>query len=182
MIHRLLLAGTGLLTLLGCASSPVMTDFDPAADFASYRSFAFLEPQPVVAAPPDLSPLIPPRIVNATRSELVAKGYVETEDGAEADLIVSFTLGARDRVQVTEYPSYYQRGPNDWGAPYYDEVDVRSYTEGTLAIDLFDVKKQAPVWHGKTSRAITNKIRENPAETIREAVAEIMAEYPPKAD
>lgn len=183
MNRRHLLAALAGLPLLACSVTPeVFTDFDPGAAFAGYRTFAFLEPDPVVSAPPQLSPLIPQRLVDATRAQLVGKGLTESEDPESADLIVTFTLGARDRVQVTEYPGYYRRGPYTWGGSYYNDVDVRSYEEGTLSIDLYDVKKQAPVWHGKTSRAITEEMRENPDETINEVIAQIMAEYPPSRD
>ena len=35
-----------------------------------------------------------------------------------------------------------------WGRPYWGrDVDVRQYREGTLSIDLFDVRTHRPVWH-----------------------------------
>jgi len=65
------------------------------------------------------------------------------------------------------------------GTTYYQDVQVRDYTEGQLAIDLFDVKTHAPVWHGRATMTITESDRDTPAETLNEIVAEVFAEYPP---
>ena len=81
---------------------------------------------------------------------------------------------------MTSYPSTYRgvyRG--GWGAPYHSEVDVRNYTEGVLAIDLFDVARRAPVWHGWAVKSITASERENPEPLINEIVAAILEEFPP---
>jgi hypothetical protein len=58
-------------------------------------------------------------------------------------------------------------------------VQVRDYTEGQFALDLFNVTNRAPVWQGIASKTITSSDRSAPAETINEIVAEVLAEYPP---
>ncbi|MEM6674070.1 MAG: DUF4136 domain-containing protein [Planctomycetota bacterium] len=178
MLGRIL-ASTSLLVLAACTSNPVLTDFDPAANFASYRTFAFLEPEPVVARPANFNPLIPPRIIDAARRELTAKGLSEASDTSQADLILSFTVGSRDRIDVIDTGPYYGPGPYGWGAPYYGGTETIQYTEGTLSIDMFDRERKVPVWHGRTSRTVTQKMRENPSETINEAIGEILADFPP---
>ncbi len=172
----LLVAGAGFL--IGCASSAkVQTDFNPSADFSNYRSFSFISDKPLLVTVVGVSPLLQERLINATRVELTSKGYRFVADPEAADFVVSFTMGARDKIKVTSYPTRY-RGQWGWGTGYYNEVDVRSYTEGTLAIDVFDVKRRSPVWHGWGVKTISTQDRRNPTPVIKEIVAAIFAEFP----
>lgn len=187
MIHRALtivLSLLSLLSLVACATSTVSTKFDPAADFRSFRTFAFLAPDPFIAAPPGMDEVILPRIVAATREALESTGLVLTDDMDATDLIVSFSLGAREESKMSKYPSYYGRsgfgnGTYGWGYPYVGQVNVKHYTEGTLAIDIVDREKAAPIWHGRTLKTITEKMRKKPGETVADAATEILEGFPP---
>jgi hypothetical protein len=174
----------GLLALGGCSAVQVNADFDPGTDFSRYQTFSFITDDPLLVADvAAVSPLLQGRLMRATQSELSAKGFRYTDDRANADLVVSFTLGARDKVQVSSYPGrYYGSGVTGWSGPYFDEVEVRNYTEGTLAVDLFDVKTTAPVWHGWAVKAITPADRENAEQLIKELIAAILEQFPPDAD
>ena len=72
-----------------------------------------------------------------------------------------------------------------YGYPYYggygggSNVDVQQYTEGTLAIDIYDVAEHDPVWHGVATKRITDKMRRNPDESLTEIVTEILQRFPP---
>jgi hypothetical protein len=93
---------------------------------------------------------------------------------------VAFTLGAREVVDVnsTAYPTGFYR-PYGWGGAYYQDVDVRQYTEGRLAIDLFDTRLKRPVWHGYVTKNITGKDQADPQAVITEAVSSILVDFPP---
>jgi len=184
MIHRTFTIVLSLLSLVGCMTSTVETKFDPTADFGSFHTFAFLAPDPFIAVPGGIDEVILPRIVSATRSTLELSGLVMVEDMDAADLIVSFSLGAREESKLTRYPAYYGRssygdGSYGWGYPYIGEVRVRQYTEGTLAIDIVDRRKAAPIWHGRKLRSITETMRENPGQAVPDAVNEILEGFPP---
>ena len=91
-------------------------------------------------------------------------------------------VGARERVSVTStpYPVAY-RGAWRWGRAYYNDVDVRQYTEGRLAIDIFDAKEKRPVWHGYATANVSSATdRAERQALLREAVTKILAEFPPK--
>lgn len=55
-------------------------------------------------------------------------------------------MGNRDKIKVDTYPATYNAGFG-WGRGYYggmymgNETRVRTYTEGRLAIDVYDVKR-----------------------------------------
>jgi hypothetical protein len=168
------------IALNGCAGSiNVNTDYYPEAKFAAYRTFSFMPERSLrvaVAAP--VSPLLEGRLISAATATLTSNGYRRVDDPDQADFVVSFTLGARDKIRVNSYPSSY-RGRWAWGGPQLHEVDVRNYTEGTLAIDIFDVATHQPVWFGSASKTISNADRANPTPLINEVVGAILNRFPP---
>ena len=52
-----------------------------------------------------------------------------------------------------------------------------SYTEGTLAIDVFDGKTHVAVWHGWATRRIGDST--DRAKLVDEVVGAILAKFPP---
>ena len=170
------------VTLSACTSMTVESDYDPGTDFSNYKTFAFISDKPLLMAQTaPISPLFEGRAMNAAQAALTAKGFTFVEDRKDADFVVSFTMGARDKIRVNNYPVHY-RGPTpwEWGAPYHTEVDVRNYTEGTLAIDIFDVQARSPVWHGWAVRTISTADRRNPTPIINYVVAKILDDFPPQ--
>ena len=184
MIARRLFA-TFIMALgaVGCSSLDVHSDFNESFDFSTYQSFGFISDKPLLfAETAPVNPLFEGRLLRATRDALESKGYRFVDDREQADFVVSFTIGARDKIKVTSYPTTY-RGYSrrlGWGGAYYNEVDVRNYTEGTLAIDLFDVQQRSPVWHGWAVKTISARDRSNPTQAINEAVTAILADFPPQ--
>lgn len=178
----------GLIMLLGavtaCAGSSIRvnSDFNRGTNFGAYQTYSFISDNPLlVADATGASPLLQGRLMNATRRELGAKGYRYVDDRESADFVVSFTFGARDKIKVTNYPTTYRGGYyGGWGAPYHNEVDVRNYTEGTVAVDLFDVRQRSPVWHGWAVKSITTGDRANPEPVVNAVIAAILAEFPPQ--
>jgi hypothetical protein len=93
---------------------------------------------------------------------LANAGYSKVADG-KGDMIIAFTIGARDRVDVTDwgpvgpyYPGYGRAYPYGWSYHYRD-IDVRTVTEGSLAVDIFDARTDRPVWHGIATATIGSK-------------------------
>lgn len=170
-----------LFLLQGCETIRVVSDHDPSFSFAGYDRFAWMSEHPMVAAGPGANPLLEGRIMAAITDSMRAKGILLVPE-AQADFVVSFSVGARDRVSVTStpYPVAY-RGAWRWGGAYYNDVDVRQYTEGRLAIDVFDAREKRPVWHGYATANISNVTdRAERQELLRDAVARILDEFPPK--
>ncbi len=54
------------------------------------------------------------------------------------------------------------------------------YTEGMLAVDVFDNESRQPVWHGWARKRITGRDIEDPEASIDEAVEAILADFPPQ--
>jgi hypothetical protein len=108
-----------------------------------------------------------------------ARGYGFEADVENADFAVAFTLGTREQIRVNAYPDQV-RETWTWGGPVPQAADVRNYTEGTLSIDLFDVRLRRPVWHGWATRTISYADRTNPSPVIAEVVEAILAQFPPQ--
>jgi Domain of unknown function (DUF4136) len=167
----------------GCATLQVGSDYDRSASFSGYHTFAVMKREH--HGPSGIhNPLVTQRADDAIKEELQRKGFVLTSDPASADFIVDFTIGSRERTDVSTYPDPYvgwgwgRRGW--WGGPYWgQDVDVRQYREGTLSIDIFDAHNHRPVWHGWAKKELSRKDIEQSQEPIRKAVASVLERFPP---
>ena len=158
-MHRrgLFLTFAAIVTLSACSSSPtVSTDVAPGANFSAYKTFSF-----VAEAPRGADPVSVERIQQDVGSALSGKGYTQGQPG---DLTVVTRVGAQNRTQV-----------NTWG--YWGlRTDVYQYTEGQLAVDVFDTKTRQPLWHGQAEERIDPN-KTDPA-AISAAVASVMSSFP----
>jgi Domain of unknown function (DUF4136) len=179
-LSRLLLLVPLLVFAAGCDSIQTRSDYDQRIDFSNYRTFSWISEHPMLDAAPSVSPLTEGRIQLAIIDAMKDKGITFVPDAKQADFVVGFTVGSRQklRVDTTTYPVGY-RGPFMWGPGYYQDVDVREYTEGRLSIDIFDAKLHQPVWHGYGTKSISGSDQNNPAPLIQKAVAAILKPFPP---
>jgi hypothetical protein len=149
----------GLLLLAACASSNMprfTTDAAPGFNVAEVKSYSWAFQN----APTGMNPLQYQRIRDAMDAAFAANGFQRVEDGG--DVIVGFTIGARDRVEVTDWGPvgpYFPglgRSPRSAWAYTYNRVDVRNVTQGSLALDVFDARTRQPVWHGIAARDLSS--------------------------
>ena len=163
--------GTFTVFVAGCATIETGSHFDETTDFTAYKSFSWIDENPYITAADAtlVSPLAVEQIKNAIRGELERIGYSFTDDRGNADFVVSFTVGAREKIRVESYPAQY-RGMWGWHVPYsvyyYREVHTHSYTRGTLGVDIFDNESGKPVWHGWAEKTVTESDRQNPGESL----------------
>jgi hypothetical protein len=186
-------AVVAIALLGGCATGFEATyDHDPAIDFTAYKTFAWVSAHPMkvgaVARIPH--PLLESQIMVTVESALGARGYKLVSAVESADFALSFTIGSRAEIKADSYPSmsagYVGGGyPGRWGAwggSYYGygtDTSVRQYTEGMLAIDMFDVEDRRPVWHGVASKNISESDRKDSGATVQAAVDAILVGFPP---
>lgn len=177
-----------LLVIAGCASQyEAKVDFDKNDEIntAQYKTFAWLKEQKIMVRSEDLNPVVKVRIDKAIENEFKAKGYNLIMDPEAADFVISYTVGSRDKIRVDTFPTTYHGGWG-WGSHYYGgyggmhmgtETRVRNYTEGKLAIDVFDVKTHQPAWHGSAVKRISSSDEENYEETIKTIVHQVVAQF-----
>ena len=170
-------------TLTGCASISTGSHYDETADFDAYKTFSWIDDAPYIVEDSSdrISPLSQSKIQNAIRSELEKKGYSFTDDRDSADFVIAYTVGTREKIQPTSYPVDYQAswGWNLYGSYHYPgEAAVHRYTEGVLAVDIFDGESKKPVWHGWAEKTISERDRQDPGSVINQGVSMLFESFP----
>ena len=177
---------------VGCASQHnAKVDFDKNADIdtSQYKTFAWLHENKILSASDDINPVMKIRLDEAVENSFIAKGYTLIDSAEDADFAVSYTVGNRDKIKVNSYPATYNNSFG-WGRGYYcsrgyygggmsmgTETRVINYTEGKLAIDVYDVKSHQPAWHGWAVKRITSDDREEPEQLIKDLVSKVVLTF-----
>lgn len=195
---RPLLATVVVLTLSACASAIQSTvDVADQADFSNFQTYAWITDKSLIARSDATSelgyPLNEQRTRAAVERELARKGYRKVS-GTEADFVVSFTVGSRDRVQVQQYYNNYgysyhgyhhgftRYGYAGYGYPGYGNygstAGVYTFTEGSVVVDIFDNRSKEAIWHGSASKRLSRKDKDNATQLIDQAIASLFIEFP----
>lgn len=176
--HILLaLAALVVIGLTGCSSVTVNYDYDPSVNFQEFKTFGWMPTHVDDPVGKSGNDLVEKRIRMAITNELQARGLTENADNP--DILATFHTGVQEKVQVTDwgysYSNYY------WGYPTRD-VDVYSYTQGQLVIDLVKASSQQLAWRGSGTKMLdgAQSSPEKMQDSINHAVAEIMKSFPPK--
>jgi len=185
---KTILSAILVLFIVGCSSThKAKVDFDsnPDVDTSNYKTFAWMKQSKILITTQDINPVRKLVVDDAIEEAFIAKGYQLIEDPEKADFVISYTVGSRDKIKVDSYPATYHGGWG-WGRGYYGgyhgmtmgtETRVRNYTEGSLAIDVFDVKSHQPAWHGSAVKRITSSDEENWEQSIRMIVNQTVAQF-----
>jgi hypothetical protein len=156
-------------------------------DLSAYRTFDFKGGQSVtkMGAVETDNPLVSERVKEAVTRQLEAKGLRPVGGAAVGDLHVTFMAGARERTQLESFgPSYYFGGgwfgwgPGWWG-PGYEDWWARTYTEGTLIVDLIDSHSRKLVWRAYARAEIDDPVPGG--ELIDREMARAFEDFPPSA-
>ena len=104
MRSRLFLVMCIFVTLVACTSSPrVYTDFDPQQDFSNYKTYGWTSAEPVIInSDTPVSPLVVDRLKQAVKNTMQQKGYTFVEQRDNADISITLTVGARDKIEVQQ--------------------------------------------------------------------------------
>jgi hypothetical protein len=182
VLSRISLSGVlaAALALVACETLQVGSDYDKQASFSNYHTFAMMQRQQHGAH----NPLLVQRVEDDIQQQLISKGFQPASDPSTADFTVDFTIGSKERTDITSYPEPYRGwyGGGYWDGAYWgSSVDVRQVHEGTLSIDVFDTKTKRPVWHGWAKKDLSSQDIKSPEEPVRKAVASVLAKFPPGA-
>ena len=177
----------GIASLLAaCSTIKTVHDSDPSADFTRYRTWAWISDENLIGPKAGevqvsyVSPIDEQRIRRAVEAEMSAKGYRKA-DQAEADLIVSFTVGSEEKTRVYSTPTgggYY----DDFGyGGWYGGSQVRTvqYTEGTLSVQFYERESKNAVWVGWASKRVSKS--DDSEKVINEAVEKILEKFPARS-
>jgi hypothetical protein len=165
---RLFILTLTLLAAQNAFAQKITIEFDEAADFSKYKTFAIRNGQLNSKNPALNSELLKKRIDADIERGLTAKGLVMVS--GPSDLNVRYRFGSAPKTEVEAYPA----GWRGLGT----RVVRMPYTEGTLVIDLRDPSTRSLVWRGIASeeKSDPNKIRDKLDDMVRKS----LEKYPPK--
>lgn len=179
MINRRLVSALAVLIAATavCAWAKVIFDFDPNADFSSYKTYGWLEREDSVE---ELLPdhlLI--RLQRVTEDVLAEKGLEPAPAPPQTDLFLTYHFSAAREFQVdyVPYSMYQPWGYGYWGGYGGGATYVRSYDEGSLVLDIVDVRTHQLVWTG----TVTKEIRSvnPPSKRMEKTIGKLLKNFPP---
>jgi len=160
----------------GAFAQDVKVDYDKAADFTKYKTFA------IKLGTSWNNPLSEKRVLAVIQAAPTEKGWTATTDDAKADAVVVLH-GATEKQKSLNtfysggYGGYGWRG--GWGGGMSSSTTtVDEYTVGTLVVDIFDAKTKALVYRGTASDEISNKPEKN-AKKLAKASDKLFKDFPP---
>ena len=180
-----LLSALVLVGLIGASSNApiVRSDYDPRADFASYRTFAFMEPLGTDRA--GYTTLLTERLKRAAALQMESRGYALDEKNP--DLLINFQTNVQSRTEYVGPPPIMWGGGfgYGYGAGFYGGwpgfafgPDVIQYNEGTMKVDLIDTKRKQMVWEGIGTTLLGNAQQTATEAMVQNMMSSIFARYP----
>jgi hypothetical protein len=155
------------------AAPRVSYDFDKAANFAHFKTFA------LKIGTSSRDRLVDQRITAAMELELTRKGM--TRNDAHPDVFVITHLTFDANKDLTAYTT--GSGPYGWrwgGSWATAEISMTNVYVGTLIVDVIDAKRNELVWRGigtkQVDRHSSSDTKDRSAAT---AVTKILESYPP---
>ena len=210
MKFRAAWSSAAVLILAGCASLQVRTDYDQQASFTPLSTYEWADGEVDAGNNPAVnSPLLGNHIQGAVEGELDRMGYRKVTSGTP-DFRIAYRVVAEEKAKLvgsgysgpygygrSYYPgrygfrwfggrfftpySYGYSGAGYAGAGYAGAGSVREYLRGTLVLDITDVRTGEVIWRGWASKSLDLDPRpEKVRMYVDEAVAEMLAEFPPK--
>ena len=178
---RLIAAFVLAAVVAGCSSGPkIVANRAPDFSLVGYKTFSFV--QPLSTDRGNVRTLTSNTLIDAASFELQNAGL--RRDDRNPDLLVNFVISTRETLQTRPSSGasmHYGRGRyGTWGGYSMSTStnEVVQRTEGSLGIDVIDAARLQLVWEGAATARITEKMQQNRDQVIRDAVADIFAEFP----
>ena len=179
----LMIALLGIAVLAGCSSYDIKYDYDMDSNFSAFRTYSWIN-KPVALATGSATTamqnntLLDKRIRSAVDTQMSSEGFTMTEDNP--DILLVYHTGMKDKVDVTDWG--YTYAGSYWGGGLGRNVDVYSYTEGTLIVDMVRASDHQLVWRGSATGVVEpGNSPEKVEQRLNDVVARIFENYPPRS-
>ena len=175
-----------MMTLLAACSSgsKIIANTDPMADFSEFETYDFY--QQLSTDRGGTRTILTTHLLTAATKELEARGF--RRSGNNPDLFIDFMASTQDKIQVRNQPTTgvsMHRGRGGGRAGTWSGASmsmstqqVTQTTEGTVAIDVVDRKKNQLVWEAAAVGRVTDKTMNNLGSVIQTAVADMFTRFP----
>jgi hypothetical protein len=178
-----ILAGAVATALMGgCTTVQVTTDHNPKTTISICHTYAWANEFRATHGEPQAfaNPVNESRLRDAIAANMQAKGIQPAATGATADCTVGYGIGVRNVVEGDGYPGWGWGGGWGWrhGA-YMGAWDYPyAYSEGRVAVDIYDAQSHQPIWHASANEDVTKLTGDDAQAKINAAVAAIFAKFP----
>ena len=165
-----------LVISLPALAQKVTVDYDKAASFTNFKTYAWKEGTPAK------NPLMQTRITEAIDKELAAKGFKKVDAEQNPDLVVLYHAAVDVETQINTvnmggyygwYGPYGGVGGGGSSTTYVDKIPV-----GTLRVDIGDIKNKKLLWQGKAVSNLSDK-PEKVEKTINKSAEKMFKNFPP---
>ena len=161
----------------GCAPA-VKQDYDPSTDFSRLKTYAWRSPKQQADTRTENS-LMETRVRNAVDREMAEKKYRKAAHD-EADFVVTYHYIVTQEIDTNSGPRIGlgagSRGT--FGGVSFGVGGSESKEIGTLTLDIMSPDGKL-LWRGDTRQRFTASTPEKTTEKIKQAVAAILAKFPP---
>jgi hypothetical protein len=163
------LCTAGLMLLArGAAAQDVNYDYDRHANFAAYRTYAW------VGGTTLADDLNHARIVAAVDSQLAAKGLAQVDSTGNPDVQVFYQVGLRQDLEINGYENRFAV-PN--GGPSWARVE--RVPVGTLVVGIIDAKTHSMVWRAAATKDLDlGQSPERWERNLNKAAGKMFKHYP----
>ena len=162
--------GLGLVIGLAVSASAqdVTTDYDHAADFSKYKTFA------VQVKTTWGTPFAETRALDEVTKTLIAKGWAQAADPAKADAQVMIHGATQTKHDVN---TFYSGGGWRFGGGMAN-TSVTEFKVGSMTVDIFDAKTKSLIWRGTGSDELSDKADKNQKKIVN-ATEKMFKNFPP---
>jgi uncharacterized protein DUF4136 len=173
MKHVTLLA-VFLFMASGAYGQDVHYNYDRSANFASYKTYKWVEiPDGSV---PD--PLIHQAIMQAAEEQLTLKGLTKVENNP--DLYIGYQVVINLEKSVDLYSTGGFGGWGGWGGDRTVRGQTSTIPVGILLMDVYDAGRKQLVWRGDAMKVIDlKKEPEKNYRNLQKVMAKLFKNYPP---
>ncbi len=159
-----------------CSGISTSTDYDPAANFANYGTYTWMDTEG--DAPDNITDS---RIKSAVDAALLSKGL--RKGGSAADLAVGYQVTTAERRSYNTVNAGWGGGYRygGWGMGMGTSTTYENtWQEGTLVLGMFDTSTKSLVWTGSATGTLDpQRSPEERQELINSAVGKMLKDFPP---
>ncbi len=177
-----------VLILSGCSTlEPAVVQYDSGADYQGLQSFTWITDRPLAFHQVDQNAIVDPVLESSLKKIsgdlLAAKGFHFVNNLEDADLAVSFSVGARTRKLAPRdrFPDAISGDERDEWLGYWADSNIESvdYLEGQICIEFHDVRTRKPIWHGTVRDILLDSGEVFDESVVQTVVVKILDKFPP---
>ena len=181
-VRNAFLVLSAALAAIACSQIAVTSDYDPATNFATYKTYDWIPtPQRPGGDPRLETPFLATRIREAVNAQMEARGYRKRES-EPPDLLIAYHVAIQGKLDISTVPASYGYGYRGARAGVATTT-VRPYEEGTLVLDMIDGPTRQLIWRGAAQAEVKESATpEERQARINEAVHKLLEQFPPKPE